>query len=42
LQSGNLSAAHQAYSNMLQNFQQVGQIAALLPQSGSSGISVNA
>ena len=42
LQSGNLSAAQQAYSTMLQNFQQFGQLTALSSQSGSTGISVSA
>jgi len=41
LQSGNLTAAQQAYSTMLQNSQQVGQFAALPSLSGSTGISVN-
>lgn len=42
LQSGNLSAAQQAYSTMLQNFQQVGQLNALPTQSSTTGVSVNA
>src|SRR5271165_2306907 len=42
LQSGNLSAAQQAYATVLQNFQQVGQLNALPTQSGSTSISVNA
>lgn len=42
LQSGNLSAAQQAYSTMLQNFQQVGQLTAVPTQSGTTGVSVNA
>ena len=33
LQSGNLSAAQQAYSSMLQNFQQIGQVNAVPTQS---------
>jgi len=47
LQSGNLSAAQQAYSALLQDFQQLGQSGDLTSgqsssQSNSSGISVNA
>ena len=42
LQSGNLSAAQQAYATMLQNFQQIGQLSALSAQSGTTGISVSA
>jgi outer membrane protein assembly factor BamD (BamD/ComL family) len=42
LQSSNLSAAQQAYSTMLQNFQQIAQLNALPTQTGTSGISVNA
>jgi outer membrane protein assembly factor BamD (BamD/ComL family) len=42
LQSGNLSAAQQAYSTMLQNFQQVGQLNASPTKSGTTGVSVNA
>jgi outer membrane protein assembly factor BamD (BamD/ComL family) len=42
LQSGNLSTAQQAYSTMLQDFQQVGQLTALSSLSGTTGISVNA
>ncbi len=42
LQSGNLSAAQQAYSSMLQNFQQIGQVNAVPTQSDPTSLSVTA
>ncbi len=42
LQSGNLSVAQQAYSTMLQNFQQYAQTNPLPGQTTSSGVSVSA
>lgn len=42
LQSGNLSAAQQAYASMQQQFQQYAQVNALLTGSSASGISVSA
>ena len=42
LQSGNLSTAQQAYSAMLQQFQQYGAAGVTASQSGASALSINA